>query len=90
MLDIIYNKRNINCPALYIKGVIIWQSTHFVTSNGPLDLERSKTFYGGLFAWKFEPWGEDYLTFTAPESPGGGEHYLLKCLINLGESNDWF
>lgn len=42
---------------------IEWSST---------DLERSKTFYGGLFAWKFEPWGEDYLTFTAPEGPGGG------------------
>lgn len=60
---------------------IEWSST---------DLERSKTFYGGLFAWKFEPWGEDYLTFTAPEGPGGGEYYFLKCLINLGESNGWF
>ena len=43
---------------------IEWSST---------DLERSKTFYAGLFDWKFESWGEGgYLIFTPPEGPGGG------------------
>ncbi len=36
------------------------------------DLERSKAFYAGLFDWKFEPWGEEYLVFSTPQEPDGG------------------
>lgn len=36
------------------------------------DPERTKAFLSGLFEWKFEPWGGDYLVFNPPEGPGGG------------------
>ena len=36
------------------------------------DLNRSKTFYGGLFDWKFEQWNETYALFSAPDGAGGG------------------
>jgi predicted enzyme related to lactoylglutathione lyase len=36
------------------------------------DLERTKAFLWGLFGWEFEPFGEDYLLFTAPEGPDVG------------------
>jgi predicted enzyme related to lactoylglutathione lyase len=36
------------------------------------DLERTKNFLNGLFEWKFEPFGDNYLMFSTPEGPGGG------------------
>jgi len=42
---------------------IEWSSTN---------LEKTKEFLMGLFGWKFEPWGEDYLVFTPPEGTAGG------------------
>ncbi len=36
------------------------------------DLERTKSFFSGLFGWKFEPFGEGYLLFEPPDGPGGG------------------
>jgi predicted enzyme related to lactoylglutathione lyase len=36
------------------------------------DLERSKAFLWGLFGWEFQPFGEDYMVFSAPDGPGGG------------------
>ena len=36
------------------------------------DLKRTQAFYGGLFGWKFEPWGEEYVMFKAPDGIGGG------------------
>ncbi len=42
---------------------IEWSST---------DLERTKTFLSGLFGWKFQSFGEDYLSFDTPQGPGGG------------------
>lgn len=45
--------------------------THIEWSSS--DLERSKTFYSGLFDWKIEPWGEEgYLSITPPEGATGG------------------
>jgi uncharacterized protein len=41
-----------------------WQST---------DLDRTKAFYGELFGWSFEPFGDSYLMFSTPEGgPNGG------------------
>lgn len=38
-------------------------------SNG----DKAKAFYGGLFDWKFEPFGDDYQMFMTPsEFVGGG------------------
>jgi predicted enzyme related to lactoylglutathione lyase len=42
---------------------IEWSSTN---------LERTKTFLSGLFGWKFEPFGEEYLIFSTPKGVGGG------------------
>ncbi len=42
---------------------IEWSST---------DLERTKSFLSGLFGWKFQPFGEEYVLFSPPEGPGGG------------------
>lgn len=42
---------------------IEWSST---------DLERTKSFLSGLFGWKFDSFGEEYILFSAPEGPGGG------------------
>ena len=36
------------------------------------NLEKSRTFYGGLFDWTFTPWGEEYMVFKGPETTGGG------------------
>ena len=36
------------------------------------DLERAKTFYGGLFDWGFKPMGEDYLEIRPPEGLTAG------------------
>lgn len=36
------------------------------------DLERTKSFLSGLFGWKFEPFGDEYILFEPPEGPGGG------------------
>lgn len=36
------------------------------------DLKRAKTFFVGLFGWKFEDWGESYTLFNPPEGVGGG------------------
>jgi len=32
-------------------------------------IARSKTFYGKVFGWKFQDWGEDYVSFSS-ESGG--------------------
>jgi predicted enzyme related to lactoylglutathione lyase len=41
-----------------------WRST---------DFERTKRFYGGLFDWKFEDWGDgSYMLFMPPDSSVGG------------------
>lgn len=48
------------------------------------DLEKSEAFYGGLFEWKFERWGENYSMFTTPNEPGGA---LMKDeKVNPGQS----
>jgi uncharacterized protein len=31
------------------------------------DFDTTQTFYGGLFGWSFQPWGEDYLMYIGPE-----------------------
>jgi predicted enzyme related to lactoylglutathione lyase len=37
------------------------------------DVEKSKTFYSGLFNWEFAPGGDpEYAMFSAPDGPGGG------------------
>jgi len=36
------------------------------------DMERAKAFYGGLFGWSFETWGDNYTTFKPPEGLEGG------------------
>lgn len=36
------------------------------------DFEKTKKFYGGLFGWKFQPFGEEYLLFQADGGIGGG------------------
>jgi hypothetical protein len=49
------------------------------------DLKRAQAFYGGLFGWEFEAWGEseNYVLFTTPNISGG----LVKCnKIQPGES----
>ena len=43
---------------------------HFEWSS--TDLERTKSFLTGLFDWKFQAWGDEYLLFNPPEGPGGG------------------
>ena len=43
---------------------------HFEWSS--TDLQRTKTFLAGLFDWKFQPMGENYLLFEPPDGPGGG------------------
>jgi len=51
---------------------------------GSTDLEKTKNFLAGLFDWKFEPFGEEYLMFRTPEGPGGG---LMKTKeVKPGES----
>lgn len=49
------------------------------------DFERTKSFFEGLFGWKFEMSGEEYMFFSTPEGgPGGGFH---KCRdLNPGVS----
>jgi predicted enzyme related to lactoylglutathione lyase len=39
---------------------------------GSTNLERTQVFYGGLFDWKFMPFGDEYMVFQAPEHTGGG------------------
>jgi len=36
------------------------------------DLARAKAFYGGMFEWTFEAFGEGYLMFTTPNKELGG------------------
>lgn len=36
------------------------------------DLERTRDLLSGLFGWKFESWGEDYMIYTTPKGVGGG------------------
>jgi predicted enzyme related to lactoylglutathione lyase len=36
------------------------------------DLEKTRDLLSGLFGWKFESWGEDYMTYTTPKGVGGG------------------
>jgi hypothetical protein len=36
------------------------------------DFERTTDFYGKLFGWTFQPFGEDYLLFKGPEGSIGG------------------
>lgn len=47
------------------------------------DLKKAQAFYGGLFGWKFQGWGEEYVLFEAPGIGGG----LMKAKnVQLGES----
>ncbi len=49
------------------------------------DLERAKTFYGGLFDWKFQAFGEGYLMIQTPsEELGGG--FMKEEKVNAGSS----
>ncbi|MBI3660817.1 VOC family protein [Candidatus Acetothermia bacterium] len=52
-----------------------WASTNF---------KKTQNFYGGLFGWKFEPWGDNYLMFTAPDGIGGGFAKAEK--VQVGQS----
>lgn len=36
------------------------------------DLQRTQQFYGELFGWSFEPFGDEYVFFRSPEGIGGG------------------
>jgi predicted enzyme related to lactoylglutathione lyase len=36
------------------------------------DLEKTRDLLSGLFGWKFESWGEDYMIYTTPKGVGGG------------------
>jgi len=37
------------------------------------DFDKAKEFYGGLFGWTFQDFGDNYVLFTTPEGgPGGG------------------
>jgi predicted enzyme related to lactoylglutathione lyase len=36
------------------------------------DLKRTQVFYGGLFGWTFEAWGDSYVLFKCPDGFGGG------------------
>ncbi len=36
------------------------------------DLAKAKAFYGGLFGWGFEAFGDDYLMFKTPNTELGG------------------
>ena len=37
------------------------------------DLEQAKTFYGSVFGWAFQPFGDGYAMVTAPDgTPLGG------------------
>ena len=35
------------------------------------DLDRARRFYETVFGWKFESWGDDYLSFTDGRMNGG-------------------
>lgn len=48
------------------------------------DLKKTQHFYGGLFGWKFDPWGEEYVLFKAPDGIGGGFMKMKK--VTPGES----
>ena len=36
------------------------------------DLDRAKKFFGGLFDWTFEAYGDDYAMFKTPNTELGG------------------
>jgi predicted enzyme related to lactoylglutathione lyase len=36
------------------------------------DLEKTRDLLSGLFGWKFESWGENYMIYTTPKGVGGG------------------
>jgi predicted enzyme related to lactoylglutathione lyase len=36
------------------------------------DLWRSAEFYGKLFGWESQPWGEQYMMFSIKDGIGGG------------------
>ncbi|MEE9223256.1 MAG: VOC family protein [Thermoplasmata archaeon] len=36
------------------------------------DLEKTSELLSGLFGWKFESWGEEYMIYTTPKGIGGG------------------
>jgi predicted enzyme related to lactoylglutathione lyase len=55
---------------------------HFEWSS--TDLERTKKFLEGLFDWKFQAWGDEYLLFDTPEGPGGGIMKVDK--VEIGKS----
>lgn len=33
-------------------------------ANTVEDLHQSKTFYGNVFGWSYQDWGDDYATYT--------------------------
>jgi len=49
------------------------------------NLERARKFYGGLFDWTFEAWGENYLMFNTPAKDLGGG-FELKSAVQAGAS----
>ncbi len=36
------------------------------------DFKRTQNFYSGLFGWKFDTWGDNYMLFTGPEGGVNG------------------
>lgn len=54
---------------------IEWSST---------DLERTRRFLSGLFHWKFDSWGDNYILFKPLTGVGGGIQ-KTKCVVP-GES----
>jgi predicted enzyme related to lactoylglutathione lyase len=49
------------------------------------DLERAKKFYGGMFNWKFEGWGDSYLMFSTPSDELGGG-FMKEAEVKAGSS----
>jgi uncharacterized protein len=42
------------------------------------DLDKAKAFYGGLFGWSFEAFGDDYAMFKTPNKELGGGLMKMK------------
>jgi len=49
------------------------------------DLERSKKFFGGLFEWTFEAFGNDYAMFKTPNDELGGG-LMVEKEVHAGQS----
>lgn len=53
-------------------GVIMSLHTFCHAEWAVTDLARAKAFLGGLFDWKFEAYGDEYLMFSTPSEEFGG------------------